>query len=86
MEFNECASWIRQHRGYTLFTQQRFDPKGLFWGEPGWDTTNKWIWWDEKLIWWFSVADEYGIGFSGTYDRSWIKNELPRCAGWRIAD
>lgn len=86
MEFNECASWIRQHRGYTLFTQQRFDPKGLFWGEPGWDTTNKWIWWDEKLIWWFSVAGEYGIGFSGTYDRSWIKNELPRCAGWRIAD
>lgn len=86
MELNECASWIRQHRGYTLFTQQRFDPKGLFWGEPGWDTTNKWIWWDEKHIWWFSLEGEFGVRFSDPYDRSWIGNELPRCAGWRLAD
>lgn len=86
MELNECASWIRQHRGYTLFTQQRFDPKGLFWGEPGWDTTNKWVWWDAKTIWWWSGSGEYGIGFNVPYDRSWIGDELPRCAGWRIAD
>ena len=89
MKFDECVSWIRQHPGYTLFSQKAFNPRDGFQADDGNLVLVGWAWWsDRNHIWWIQPGGYDGshYGFHSPYDISWDNGQHTenRCIGWRI--
>lgn len=87
MKFDECVSWIRQHPGYTLFSQKAFNPMNGFQADDGNPVLVGWAWWsDRNHIWWIQPAGGSHYGFHSPYDITWDDSQHTenRCIGWRI--